>query len=460
MRYATGKWILRPPDSPPGMMASPGVLPFASRPHLPPPSFPAEDTRTLEQKEQPMQDHKALSPETIAVHGGMTPEACHSVVTPIYQTSTFSFESADHGAALFAGRQKGFIYSRMGNPTVKGLEDCVAALEGGFAGLACGSGMAAIHTTMATLLKAGDHLICSDAVYGPTCSLVETYLPRSGIEGTIVDTSDLEAVERAIKPNTKVIYVETPGNPTLVVTDLEAVSALAHRHGAVVVVDNTFCSPILQQPLRWGADVVVHSLTKFINGHADVVGGMIVVKEEAQYGMFRKMLNHLGGVLPPMESFLVHRGIKTLVLRMQRHCDNALKIAEFLQGHSAVEWVRYPMLPDHPQYRIVTKQMSGGGAVISFGLKGGLEAGKRMMDAVRLCTLAVSLGGVETLIQHPASMTHASMGPEARARAHISDGLVRLSVGIENVQDLIADLGSALARASCRAAGAGVAAVG
>jgi methionine-gamma-lyase len=213
----------------------------------------------------------------------------------------------------------------------------------------------------------------------------------------------------------------------------------------MVVVDNTFMSPLLQQPFRWGADVVIHSLTKFLNGHADVVGGMIVAKTEPQYLLLRKVLNHLGGVLPPFESFLVHRGIKTLALRMQRHCENAMKIATFLEGHSAVEWIRYPGLKSHPQHKLAGKQMSGYGGMISFGLKGGLEAGRRMMNSVQLCTLAVSLGGVETLIQHPASMTHASMGREARERAHITDGLVRLSVGIENADELIADLDQALA---------------
>jgi methionine-gamma-lyase len=254
-----------------------------------------------------------------------------------------------------------------------------------------------------------------------------------------------------MRPNTKVVYVETPGNPTLVITDLEAVSRLAHAHGALVVVDNTFMSPILQQPFRWGVDVVVHSLTKFLNGHADVVGGVIIVKNEEHYAQFRKMLNHLGGVLPPFESFLVHRGIKTLALRMQRHCENASRVAEFLEGRPDVDWVRFPGLRSHPQYEIGLKQMSGPGGMISFELKGGLEAGRKMMNSVKLCGLAVSLGGVETLIQHPASMTHASMGREAREQAHITDGLVRLSVGIENVDDILADLDQALGRRAAAA---------
>jgi methionine-gamma-lyase len=249
-----------------------------------------------------------------------------------------------------------------------------------------------------------------------------------------------------MRPNTKVVYIETPGNPTLVISDIAAIAAITHENGAQLIVDNTFCSPILQQPLKLGADVVIHSLTKFLNGHADVVGGAIVVRNEAQYKQMRKTLNHLGGVLPPMESFLVHRGIKTLALRMERHSESAQKVAEYLEHHPAVAWVRYPGLPSHPQHHIARKQMSGCSALVSFELAGGLEAGKTLMNSVRLCGLAVSLGGVETLIQHPASMTHASMGAEARERAHITDGLVRISVGVENVDEIIADLEQALAK--------------
>ena len=393
-------------------------------------------------------DHEVShSPDTLSVHGGAYDAKFHPVTPPIYQTSTFAFESAAQGADLFAGKGEGYIYSRMGNPTVEALENAVAALEGGHKALACGSGMAAIHTALASLLQKGDHVIGSNTVYGPTCTLMEKVLPRSGVEADLVDTSDLDVVRKAFKPNTKVVYLETPGNPTLVMTDIEAISALAHEHGAVVVVDNTFMSPILQKPFQWGADVVVHSLTKFLNGHADVVGGMIVVKTEEQYREFRGMLNHLGGVLPPFESFLVFRGIKTLALRMQRHCENGMKVAEFLDAHPDVEWVLYPGLKSHPQYEVGQKQMKGPGGLISFEVKGGLAAGKKLMDSVKLWGLAVSLGGVESLIQHPASMTHASMGPEARARAHITDGLVRLSVGIEDPKDLIADLEQALAQA-------------
>lgn len=395
-----------------------------------------------------MTDLKNLAPESIAVHAGNTKTEFLAAVPPIYQTSTFAFESAEQGAEMFAGKRKGYIYSRMLNPTVEALENSVAALEGGHAGLACGSGMAAISTALMALLKSGDHVVCSEAVYGPTCTLVKDLLPRYGIEGSLVDTASVDEVGAAIKPNTKVVYVETPCNPTMLISDLKQISKLAHAAGALVVVDNTFMSPVLQRPFDFGADVVVHSLTKFLNGHADVVGGMIVVKDQEMYGLMRKNLNHFGGVLPPMEAFLVHRGIRTLALRMQRHSENAQKIAEYLEAHAAVDWVRYPGLKSHPQYALAQEQMKGPGGMISFELSGGIDAGRCMMNSVKLCTLAVSLGGVESLIQHPASMTHASMGAEARKQAHITDGLVRLSVGIENVDDLIADLEQALVAAS------------
>ncbi len=397
-----------------------------------------------------MKSARRPSLETLAVHAGIDDHEYHPAVPPIYQTSTFAFTDAEHGAALFAGREKGYIYSRMGNPTVEAAERAVAALEGGFAGLACASGMAAVHTVLATLLKQGDHVVCSDAVYGPTLTLVSSIMNEWGVQSTPVDTSDLEAVRGALRPSTKVVYVETPCNPTLVVSDIAALSEIAHQHGALVVVDNTFAGPILQRPFELGADIVLHSVTKSLNGHADVVGGMIVVRDEPMYLKMRRMLNHLGGVLPPLEAFLLHRGLKTLPLRVWKSCENAQKVAEHLEAHPQVGWVRYPGLRSHPQHELARRQMRGFGAVISFDLKGGLEAGRRMMNAVKLCLLAVSLGGVETLIQHPASMTHASMGAEARRRAHIEDGLVRLSVGIESAEDVIADLDDALAAAAGR----------
>ena len=366
------------------------------------------------------------------------------VVPPIYQTSTFKFESVQHGASLFAGEQKGYIYTRMLNPTVQAMEDAIAALEGGDKALGCGSGMAAIHTVFASLTQAGDHVVCSTAVYGPTTTLLNTIMKRYGVETTFVDTTKLDEVKKVIKQNTKVVYVETPGNPTLCISDIAEISKIAHQHKAQVVVDNTFMSPALQNPIALGADVVLHSLTKFLNGHADVVGGIVVVKDEETYKHFRKTLNQLGGVIDPFNSFLVHRGLKTLAIRMERHCENAQKIAEWLEKHSLIRSIRYPGLKSHPHYEIGLKQHKGHGGMITIELDGGMEAGKIMMNSVKLFQLAVSLGGVESLIEHPASMTHFSMGKEARLAGGITDGLVRISVGIENVNDLIIDLEHAL----------------
>ena len=393
-----------------------------------------------------MEDLRKRHKDTQCVHAGYKPEATGAIVTPIYQVSTFAFRDVDHGAGLFAGKGEGYIYTRMANPTVEAVERAVALLEGGYAGLGCGSGMAAIHTTFAALLGSGDHIVCSALVYGPTQTLLVNVMSRFGIASTIVDTSNLDNVKKAMKPTTKLVFVESPGNPVLAVSDIAAIADVAHRHGAKLVVDNTFMSPVLQQPLLLGADVVVHSMTKFLNGHADVVAGMIVVKTEEDYRTFRKLLNQLGGVIDPFNSFLVSRGIKTLALRMERHCASAAKIAGYLESHPKVAKTYYPWLPSHPQHELAKRQMRGGGGVVSFELAGGLEAGKTLMNSVRLCTLAVSLGGVETLIEHPASMTHASMGAAARAQAAITEGLVRISVGIELVDEIIADLDQGLAK--------------
>lgn len=388
--------------------------------------------------------HKSTNFETKCIHAGISDYEFGSVIPPIYQTSTFKFESAEHGANLFAGKQKGYIYTRMTNPTVEALEDCVAELEGGYKALGCASGMAAINTVFAAMLKAGDHVVCSSIVYGPTTTLLSTIMAGFGVETTFVDTSDIEAVKNSMRPNTKMLYVETPANPTLTITDLKASSEIAHSFGAKLVVDNTFLSPALQRPFEFGADVVLHSMTKFLNGHADVVAGIVIVKDEETYKHFRKVLNQLGGVIDPFNSFLVHRGIKTLYLRMKKHCENAQIVAEYLEKHPLVKWVSFPGLKSHPQYELAQKQQDGPGGVISFEVEGGYEAGERMMNSLTLCQLAVSLGGIETLIQHPASMTHASMGKDARMAAGISEGLVRLSVGIENPKDIIACLEAAL----------------
>ncbi|MEO0085596.1 MAG: aminotransferase class I/II-fold pyridoxal phosphate-dependent enzyme, partial [candidate division WOR-3 bacterium] len=295
---------------------------------------------------------KKPAPGTDCVHAGSPEHEAGPVVNPVYLTSTFRFRDATHGAALFAGTESGFIYTRMLNPTVKELEDCVAALEGGAFGLATGSGMAAIHTTVAALCSSGDHVVCSEAVYGPTLSLLSDITARLGIKATAVDTTDPAKVAAAFTPATRVLLVETPGNPTLCISDLAALSRLCREKKAALVVDNTFMTPVLQQPLGLGADIVVHSLTKFLNGHADVVGGIIVVKDKQTYDRFRRVLNHLGGVLAPFEAFLVRRGIRTLHLRMQRHCENAARVAGFLEAHPKVAWVRFPGLPSHPQFAL------------------------------------------------------------------------------------------------------------
>lgn len=374
---------------------------------------------------------------TKCVHSGIKEYEFGPVVPPIYQTSTFKFKDADHGARLFKGEEEGYIYTRMRNPTIEAMEDAIAELEGGSKAIGCASGMAAISLIFFSLTQNGDHVICGNSVYGPTTTFLSQILSKFGIETTFVDTSDISQVESAFRSNTKVIFFETPGNPTLAVSDIQKISEIAHSKGAKVVVDNTFMSPILQRPFELGADFVVHSMTKFLNGHADVVAGILVLKDSNDYGFFRKMSNHIGGVIDPFNAFLVHRGIKTLEIRMHKHCENALKIANYLEQHPQVEKVWYPYLKSHPQYELSIKQSRGGGGVISFELKGGLEAGKILMNNVKVWQLAVSLGGVESLIQHPASMTHAGMSKELRLKAGITDGLVRLSVGIEDVEDLI-----------------------
>ncbi|MBN2571694.1 MAG: aminotransferase class I/II-fold pyridoxal phosphate-dependent enzyme [Ignavibacteriales bacterium] len=386
--------------------------------------------------------------DTKCVHAGIKEYEFGPVVPPIYQTSTFKFKSTSHGASLFKGEEEGYIYTRMGNPTIEAMEDAIAELEGGYKALGCGSGMAAIHTCLVSLLNHGEHVICSKAVYGPTNTLVKNVLSKFNIETTFVNTSNLKDIQEAVKPNTKVIYIETPGNPTLEIADLAETAKIARSINAKLVVDNTFMSPALQQPLTLGVDIVVHSMTKFLNGHADVVAGIIVVKDKETYALFRKTLNQLGGVIDPFNAFLVHRGLKTLSIRLEKQCKSSMKIAEYLEKHPKVEWVMYPGLKSHPEYEIGLKQHKDHGAMISFELKGGFSAGETMMNSVELCQLAVSLGGVESLIQHPASMTHLSMGKESRKEAGITDGLVRLSVGIENVDDIISDLESALNKIS------------
>ncbi|MFO7767769.1 MAG: aminotransferase class I/II-fold pyridoxal phosphate-dependent enzyme [bacterium] len=383
--------------------------------------------------------------DTECIHAGQEPDPIYGAVAPpIYQTSTFAFRTPDEGAARFAGTEKGFIYTRMGNPTIEMLEANVAALEKGTHALATSSGMSAVSTVYFALLSAGDHIVCSASVYGPSRVVLQRDFSRFGVEASFVETSRTGEIREAMRPETRLVYIETPANPTLAVTDIQAAADIAHEHDALLVVDNTFMSPILQNPFEFGADLILHSVTKFLNGHSDVVGGVLVFKDEELMGRVRPVLQYLGGTMDPHQAWLVLRGIKTLGMRVRTAQANARECAELLDGHPAVERVCYPGLPDHPQSGLVARQMRGPGSLISIELKGGVEAGKKLLQAVRLPALAVSLGGVESLIQHPASMTHAAMDREDRLAAGITDGLVRLSVGCEDAEDLKADLQQAL----------------
>ncbi len=397
-----------------------------------------------------MKENRPVTPlgkGTKAIHEGRLQQSIYGEVSvPIFQSSTFQFPSAQEGAARFAGESPGFIYSRLDNPTVRALEENVAALENGAGAMATSTGMAAITTTFLALLNSGDHVVSTDSLYGSTRVVLENELPRFGIRSTFVDTSKVENMQKALRPNTRMLYVETPTNPTMILTDLREAASLAHEHGAILVVDNTFASPHLQRPLEHGADLVVHSLTKFINGHSDVVGGMIVTARKETHTQIKRILSLFGSTMDPHQAWLILRGVRTLPLRMEKAQENAMKLAAFLQNHATVEWVRYPGLPDHPQHELAKQQMDGFGSMICFGVKSGLEGGIAVMNGVRLITLAVSLGGVDSLIEHPASMTHASIPEKERNAAGIVNELVRLSVGCEDFTDLRDDLDQALAK--------------
>jgi methionine-gamma-lyase len=379
------------------------------------------------------------------VHGGYHPDATGAVNVPIYLSSTFAFRDADHGAALFAGTEQGWIYTRIGNPTTRALEQCAADLERGAGAVATSSGMGAVNTIYMALLDAGSHVVSTASVYGPSRGLLEKQYARFGVQASCVDSSDLDNVRRAMRPETRLVYVESPSNPAMQVTDIAGAAEIAHAHGALLAVDNTFASPYLQLPLELGADIVLHSVTKYINGHADVVGGLLVATDPAVVKRLRETMIATGCNMDPHQAYLVLRGLKTLGIRVERAQAGAATIARWLEAHPKVKSVRYIGLPSHPQHELARRQMKGFGSMIAFELVGGFEAGKKLMNHVRLATLAVSLGGVETLVEHPASMTHASMSREAREEAGFTDGLVRYSVGIEDVDDLIADLEQALA---------------
>jgi cystathionine beta-lyase/cystathionine gamma-synthase len=374
---------------------------------------------------------------TDAIHVGQEPDsATGAVVAPIYQTSTYVLEAMD--------KSKGYDYARTNHPNRKALERTVAKLEGGHSSYVFTSGMAAIDSVF-RLLRPGDHAILSQAVYGGVFRLTTKLLIDFGLEFSFVDTSSLEKVQKALQPNTKMIYVETPTNPTMIVTDLAAVSRFARDHKLCLVVDNTFLSPYLQQPIALGADIVVHSLTKYLNGHSDCTGGAVVLTRPEDAEKIYFIQRSAGAGLAPMDCFLTSRGIKTLAVRMERHNANGMQVAQFLAAHRKVKRVIYPGLKSHSQHELAKKQQRGFGAMISFELKS-LSAARNLLDRVQLCSLAESLGGVETLISHPASMTHASMPPAVRKQVGITDEMIRISVGIEDVEDITADLERALAK--------------
>ena len=378
--------------------------------------------------------------DTLAIHAGQKPDpTTGAVMTPVYLTSTYAQSSP--------GVHKGFEYSRSHNPTRFALEACLAALEGGRHGFAFASGLAATDCVL-HLLDAGGHVVASDDVYGGTFRLFDKVFKRLGLTFDFVDMTDPANVERAMKKDTRLVWIESPTNPMLKIVDLTAVAAIAKAHGARSVVDNTFATPYFQRPLEHGVDVVVHSMTKYLNGHSDVVGGAIVTADDALAEKIRFLQNAVGGVASPMDSFLVLRGLKTLHVRMERHARSALAVARFLEGHAQVEKVTYPGLESHPQHALAKRQMRGFGGMLSFVIRGGLPAAKAFLEALEIFACAESLGGVESLAEHPAIMTHASVPKETREKLGIADGFVRLSVGIEGIDDVLADLERGFAAAA------------
>lgn len=374
---------------------------------------------------------------TLAIHAGQHPDpSTGAIMTPIYATSTYVQESP--------GKHKGYEYSRTQNPTRMAYERCVAELEGGTAGFAFGSGLAAAATVL-DILDSGSHVIAMDDLYGGTYRLFERVRRRSaGLDFTFVDLNDTTALKAALKPNTRMIWAETPTNPMLKLVDLAKLATFAKKHGLLLVVDNTFCSPMLQRPLEYGADLVLHSATKYLNGHSDMVGGIVVARTQELAEQMGFLQNSIGAVAGPFDAFLAMRGLKTLHLRMKAHCESALSIAQWLEKHSAVQRVIYPGLKSHAQHALARRQMDGFGGIISMEVKGGMRQARRMLERCELFALAESLGGVESLIEHPATMTHASIPPTNRKRLGISDSLIRLSVGVENVEDLRNELTAAL----------------
>lgn len=381
---------------------------------------------------------------TACIHAGEAPDPyTGAVVPPIYQTTTFAFGDSEGIERYMEGEEVGYMYSRYGNPTLTVLEEKMAALEGGESALCVASGNAATTITILLCAKAGDHVVCTRDVYGGTYSILTELATRAGISTTFVDTSDPADVEAAVRPNTKLIFIETPTNPTIRISHIEHIAKIAHSRGIRLAVDNTFATPYNQNPIELGADIVTHSMTKFLNGHSDVTGGVIVGRAD-DIVQCRELMKQMGASLNPFDAWLVIRGLKTLSVRMERHNGNAIAVAEFLSSHPAVERVLYPGLPDHPEYILGRTQMRGSGGILSFIVKGGYDGARKVIDGVDMAMRAVSLGSVETLITQPAATSHRCMPKEYREKAGIVDGLIRLSVGIEDVLDIIADLENAL----------------
>ena len=385
--------------------------------------------------------------ETQCIHAGKVKDAQYgALATPLYQTSTFVFDSAEQGAARFAGEAEGFIYTRLGNPTTRELELKVAALEGMADAAATATGMGAVAASTMAFLQLGDHLIASKAIYGCSFALFNHQFARYGIEVSFVDMTDHQAIEQALRPNTKMLFAETPINPNLVVLDLAFIGAFCRNHHLISIIDNTFLTPLLQRPADFGIDIVIHSATKYLNGHGDVVAGIIVSDVERITTIKLTTLKDMGATISPHDAWLIIRGLKTLSVRMERHCANAQKVAEYLATHAAVAKVYYPGLPDHPGYKFIGSQMKAAGGVLAFELNGSLDDGRFFINQCQLLSLAVSLGDAESLIQHPASMTHSPYSAEERRAAGISDGLIRISVGLEHVDDIISDIEQALVK--------------
>lgn len=394
-------------------------------------------------------DKKKLLFNARAIHVGSEPDSTTGAhVAPIYRTSTFIMENIEKAIEAGYGDAEGKIYAygRYGNPTVHAVQRKIASLENAEACLMAASGMGAITTALLAVLNAGDHLVAADTIYGGTFGFIKNILPRFGIEATMVSVTgdNIENIRKAMKPNTKVVYVETPCNPTLAITDLKKAAEIAHEGKALLYVDNTFATPYLQQPLSLGADIVLHSTTKYLNGHGDILGGAIVGSKELVHKMDTDFMKWIGGIMSPADATELSKGIKTLGIRMDIHCSNARKVAEFLDNHDMVEKVLYPGLKSHPGHEIAKKQMKDFGGMMSFNVRGGFESGKMLMNSVKLISLATSLGNVDSLIQHSASMSHSSMSKEEREAVGIADGQVRLSVGIEEAEEIIKDLDQAL----------------